>query len=97
MENSRVSLDFASRYFHPGYMPDIKGPELRRRRVELGITKAQLAATCEISARYVAELEKEHYAPRVEVLHRLAGALGCKPAVLMQDPESDPITAGTAA
>ena len=77
-------------------MPEIKGPELRRRRVEQGLSKAQLAAKCLISARYVAELEKEHYAPRIEVLHRLASALDAPVASLMQDPESDPLTAGIA-
>ena len=78
-------------------MPEIKGPELRKLRVERGVTKAQLATACEISARYVADLEKERYAPRIEVIYRLAKALDLPPASLMQDPDSDPLTAGTAA
>jgi len=78
-------------------MPDIKGLELRRQRVGRGMTKSQLAVACDISARYVAELEKENYAPSIEVLHRLAAALEAPVASLMQDPECDPLTAGTAA
>jgi DNA-binding XRE family transcriptional regulator len=96
-KQSAIPLDLASICFHPGYMPDVRGSELRRRRVELGMKKSELAHQCQISARYVAELEKEHYAPRIEVLSRLAAVLGCSVASLMQDPECDPLTAGTAA
>ena len=87
----------ASICFHYGFMPEIKGPELRRHRVERGLAKSQLATECEISARYVAELEKGRYAPRIEVIYRLARALDVPAASLMQDPGSDPLTAGTAA
>ena len=75
----------------------VRGAELRRRREEAGLRKTQLAKECGFSARYVADLEKERYGASVEMLHRLAAALDCPVAVLMQDPDSDPLTAGTAA
>jgi transcriptional regulator with XRE-family HTH domain len=77
--------------------PAIRGSELRERRVQLGLRKTELAARCGVSARYVADLEKERYSPSIEALHRLAGALETPVASFMRDPGSDPITAGTAA
>jgi transcriptional regulator with XRE-family HTH domain len=70
---------------------------LRRRRVQLGWPKTRLAEAAGITPRYVAGLEREACTPSIEVLHRLAAALDCPVTDLMQDPESDPVTAGTAA
>ena len=75
----------------------VKGSELRERRVRLGLRKTELAMKCGVSARYVADLEKERRRASIEVLHRIAAALNAPAASLMQDPESDPLTAGTAA
>jgi transcriptional regulator with XRE-family HTH domain len=77
--------------------PAIKGSGLRERRVQLGLRKTELAARCGVSARYIADLEKERYSPSIEALHRLAGVLEMPVTSLMRDPESDPITAGNAA
>ena len=64
----------------------VRGDELRRRREEAGLRKTQLAGKCNLSARYVADLEKERYGASIEMLHRIADVLGCVPADLLQDP-----------
>ncbi len=97
-------LDLGSFRFHYGFMTTgrprgraVRGAELRRRREEAGLRKTQLARASNLSARYVADLEKERYGASIEMLHRLAAALGCTAADLLQDPDGHPVTTGTAA
>ena len=71
---------------------DVRGDEIYRRRVEAGLTKAELARNCNVSARYVADQELERYPASLEMLYRLAGGLGCTVADLVQDPASLPFT-----
>ena len=48
------------------------GPSLRRLRRELGITQADMAADLEVSASYIALLERNHRPVSAEILLRLA-------------------------
>jgi predicted transcriptional regulator/transcriptional regulator with XRE-family HTH domain len=50
------------------------GPSLRRVRRDLGLTQAQMAADLEVSASYIALLERNHRPVSAEVLLRLAQA-----------------------
>lgn len=53
---------------------------LRDRRVEAGLTQAQVAAAAHISAGHLSELEGGTRNPSPPVLKRLAIALGCEVA-----------------
>src|SRR3954471_15604306 len=48
------------------------GPSLRRIRRDLGLTQADMAADLEVSASYIALLERNHRPLSAEVLLRLA-------------------------
>ena len=48
------------------------GPSLRRLRRDLGLTQADMAADLEVSASYIALLERNHRPLSAEVLLRLA-------------------------
>lgn len=55
---------------------------LRRLRQAQGLSQEELADRAQITANYVSSLEREEYAASVDVLERLADALGVEPAAL---------------
>jgi transcriptional regulator with XRE-family HTH domain len=61
---------------------------LRGLRVERGMTQAQLAERAEVSVAYVGRLERCEAAPGIDLVARLAAALGAKAAELL--PAEDP-------
>jgi transcriptional regulator with XRE-family HTH domain len=61
---------------------------LREVRVQRGMTQAQLADRAEVSVAYVGRLERGGAAPGVDLVARLAAALGLKAAELL--PAEDP-------
>ena len=60
---------------------------LRARRHELGMTQAELSRTAEIALSYVGRLEAGTSSPGIDLLDRLAGALGVTPEALLAGGE----------
>ena len=59
------------------------GSRLREVRVSRGMTQAQLAERAEVSEAYVGRLERGRAAPGVDLVARLAVALGTTPGDLL--------------
>lgn len=57
-------------------MPTPNGPAIRRHRVEQGIRTRELAARIGVSYVHMANIEKGHNTASIEVIHRIAHALG---------------------
>lgn len=51
---------------------------VRRRRLIAGLMQAELADRAQISPSHMSKIETGRKSAGVDVLHRLAGALGCK-------------------
>ena len=65
------------------------GPSLRRLRRDLGLTQADMAADLEVSASYVALLERNHRPLSAEMLLRLAQTYKLDMAALAADAGSN--------
>lgn len=65
------------------------GPSLRRLRRDLGLTQADMAADLEVSASYIALLERNHRPLSAEVLMRLAQTYKLDMSALRADGGSD--------
>lgn len=65
------------------------GPSLRRLRRDLGLTQADMAADLEVSASYIALLERNHRPLSAEVLLRLAQTYKVDVASLVGDAGGD--------
>ena len=50
-------------------------PGMAQRRVALGITQRQLAATCHVSVGYIHHLEAGTYTPTIRIASAIASAL----------------------
>ena len=61
---------------------------LRRIRVELGLSQEALAVDAGVDRTYVSGIERGGFNPTVEVLDRLATALGIDVAVLLALPDA---------
>src|SRR5450432_3164499 len=68
------------------------GPRLRRMRRDLGLTQADMAADLEISASYVALLERNHRPLTADLLVRLTTTYNVDMAVLAGDGGADEAT-----
>jgi DNA-binding XRE family transcriptional regulator len=55
--------------------PEPWGLRLRRARLELGLTQAQLAARCKLLQSEIARLEARNHPPSMRIVVRLEGAL----------------------
>ena len=60
---------------------------LRARRHELGMTQAELSRSAKIALSYVGRLEAATSSPGIDLLDRLAGALGVAPEALIAGGE----------
>lgn len=63
----------------------IVGQNVRRLRIEKGLTQEQLAFEAEIDLTYLGDIERGKRNPSVLVLARLAAAVGVVPAKLFND------------
>lgn len=63
------------------------GEAIRRGRLARGWTQAQLAEAAELSANYVARLERGELGPSLYVAHRLSSALGVEIGALVGPDE----------
>src|SRR5271155_2098140 len=81
------------------------GPSLRRIRRDLGLTQSDMAADLEVSASYIALLERNHRPLSAEMLVRLAetykvdvaalaGKAGADDAARLQSVLKDPLFTG---
>ncbi len=64
---------------------------LRETRVSYGMTQAELAAKAHVTTSYIWRLEAAASAPGIDLLERLAKALGVAPADLLINRRSQPI------
>ncbi|WJY19252.1 helix-turn-helix transcriptional regulator [Alteriqipengyuania flavescens] len=58
---------------------------VKRLRIERGLTQEQLAHEAEIDLTYLGGIERGRRNPSVEVLGRIAAALGCHASSLLHD------------
>ncbi|AWM39833.1 anaerobic benzoate catabolism transcriptional regulator [Gemmata obscuriglobus] len=64
---------------------------LKERRTALGLTQAEVAERADVTVNYVGRLEAAGAAPGIDLLDRLAQALGTTAAELLPtDPPPDP-------
>jgi transcriptional regulator with XRE-family HTH domain len=62
----------------------IVGANVRRARHEANLTQEQLAFESQIDLTYVGGIERGKRNPSIEVLARIAAALGSEPATLLR-------------
>lgn len=62
----------------------IVAANVRRLRVERKLTQEQLAHDAEIDLTYLGGIERGRRNPSVDVLGRIAAALGCNPGELLE-------------
>jgi DNA-binding XRE family transcriptional regulator len=64
---------------------DILAANLKQHRRERGISQEELADLAAIDRTYISALERRRYAASIEVVDRLARALGIKAADLLRE------------
>lgn len=71
---------------------EILALNLKRLRTAAGLSQEELAHRVGIDRTYVSSLERRIYAASIDLVARLADALGVEPDVLLRspDPQSDP-------
>ncbi len=67
---------------------DILAQNLKRLRTDRGLSQEDLADRADIDRTYVSSLERSVYAAGIDVVDRLAKALGVTAADLLQAPDS---------
>jgi transcriptional regulator with XRE-family HTH domain len=60
---------------------------MRQRRRALGLSQEELAHRAEIDRTYVSSLERRVYGATIDMVERLAGALGVEPHELLRPLE----------
>lgn len=65
------------------------GWNLRRLRVAAGLSQETLAVDANVDRSYVGRLERSTVNAGVDVLEKIAGALGCKVADFFREPSAD--------
>jgi transcriptional regulator with XRE-family HTH domain len=76
-------------------MPAVNAAEIRRRRQRLGLKLGEFAERSRVKYKTVANIECGHQVPSIEVVYRLADALGVEAEEILADGE--PETSGKAA
>jgi transcriptional regulator with XRE-family HTH domain len=67
---------------------------IRRRRMALGLTQAELAELASVEPRHLQRLESGKGNPTVSLLVAVSDALGLRPAMLFREAKLPPRTAG---
>jgi transcriptional regulator with XRE-family HTH domain len=65
----------------------IFGANVRRLRLERGMTQEDLAHRADVSVRFLSSIEHGRENATLAVLERLAAALGAEPSILVASPE----------
>jgi len=63
------------------------GKVLRERRKQAGLTQEKLALEADVQRNYVSLIERGVHQPTINIIFKLASALGCKPSDLVADVE----------
>lgn len=66
---------------------DVLAQNLRRIRAEKDISQEALAHAADIDRTYISSIERGRYAASIDVVGRLAKALGVKPNELLEAPK----------
>ena len=69
---------------------DILAWNLKHYRRLAGVSQEELAHRADIDRTYISALERSLYAASIDVLDRIAGALGVEAADLLRKPPVDP-------
>jgi transcriptional regulator with XRE-family HTH domain len=69
---------------------DVLAHNLKRLRAKRGLSQEALADLADIDRTYVSHLERSVYAAGIDVVDRLAKALGVKAADLLVEPNEGP-------
>lgn len=67
-------------------LAEIVATNIRRLRTERGLTQEALADLVGINRNYVGMLERQENSPTIDMIERLAEALGVEPTVLLERP-----------
>jgi len=65
---------------------------IKRIRLERGLSQEELAHRAEIDRTYISALERRVYAASIDVLARVADVLDVEPAALLARPDDSPST-----
>ena len=68
-------------------MPAVKPDEIRQRRRRLGLKLGEFAARAGVNYHTLKNVECGNKSPGIELVHVLAGALGCHAEDLLADDE----------
>lgn len=66
----------------------VKHTAIRERRQALGIKQPEFARRAEVSYQHLNNIECGRKQPSIEVVHRIARALGCEASDLLADPDA---------
>ncbi|MFT3965718.1 MAG: helix-turn-helix transcriptional regulator [Sphingobium sp.] len=66
---------------------DILARNIKRIRLERGLSQEELAHRAEIDRTYISALERRVYAASIDVLGRIAQGLDVEPAALLAKPD----------
>ena len=64
------------------------GSRMKKKRLELGLTQADISMKCDISSRYYGTIENGKTSPSLEKLERISKVLGVSLHFLLNDMES---------
>lgn len=64
-------------------MPQVRGSEIRQRRLRLGLKKSELATLTRSTYKTIDHLEHGRQGASIELVYRLANAIGAEPEDLL--------------
>lgn len=65
---------------------DVFARNLRRYRIEAGLSQQSLAADADIDRTYVSALERSVYSASIDMIEKLAKVIGVEPSKLLERP-----------
>jgi transcriptional regulator with XRE-family HTH domain len=65
---------------------DFFARNLRRYRIEAGLSQESLAADADIDRTYVSALERSVYSASIDMIEKLAKVMGVEPSKLLERP-----------
>jgi len=67
-------------------MRKVVAQNLRRLRLETGLSQEELALRANVDRTYISALERGLYSPTVTMIGKLAAVIGVEPAILLERP-----------
>lgn len=65
---------------------DVFARNLRRYRIEAGLSQESLAADADIDRTYISALERSVYSASIDMIEKLAKVMGVEPSKLFERP-----------